>query len=66
MTPAATGTTTKGRTTCPHIRAALTAVSLTIPLIDGRLSLGTWQGVFLFEHRTRGHQREVALHLIGE
>jgi len=49
-----------------HIRAALTSVQLSIPLIDGRLALGTWQGVFLFEHRRRAHVREIALHLIGE
>lgn len=49
-----------------HIRAALTQTSLSIPLIGGALSLGTWQGVYLFEHRRRGHRREIALHLIGE
>jgi secondary thiamine-phosphate synthase enzyme len=49
-----------------HIRAALTNVSLSIPLIGGRLALGTWQGVYLFEHRRRPHVREIALHLIGE
>jgi len=49
-----------------HLRAALTGVSLSIPLVDGRLALGTWQGIYLFEHRARGHRREVALHLIGE
>jgi secondary thiamine-phosphate synthase enzyme len=48
-----------------HIRAALTAVQLSIPVIAGRLALGTWQGVYLFEHRRRPHRREVALHLIG-
>jgi len=48
-----------------HIRAALTGVSLTIPLVDGRLALGTWQGIYLFEHRRRPHRREVALHLMG-
>ena len=48
-----------------HLRTALTAVQLSIPLSAGRLVLGTWQGVFLFEHRTRPHRREVALHLIG-
>ncbi|MEJ5225547.1 MAG: secondary thiamine-phosphate synthase enzyme YjbQ [Anaerolineales bacterium] len=42
-----------------HIRAMLTDVSLSIPVDDGRLSLGTWQGVFLFEHRARPHQRRV-------
>ncbi|HTR12926.1 MAG TPA: secondary thiamine-phosphate synthase enzyme YjbQ [Roseiarcus sp.] len=49
-----------------HIRAALTAVNVSIPIIGGRLALGTWQGVYLFEHRRAPHRREVALHLIGE
>ena len=49
-----------------HLRTALTSVSLAIPLIAGRLALGTWQGVYLFEHRRRPHAREIALHLIGE
>ncbi|RNJ50873.1 secondary thiamine-phosphate synthase enzyme YjbQ [Methylocystis hirsuta] len=49
-----------------HIRAALTQTQLSIPLIGGALALGTWQGVFLFEHRRRRRRREVALHLIGE
>ncbi len=49
-----------------HIRAALTQTSLTIPLIAGWLALGTWQGLYLFEHRAHPHQRSVALHLIGE
>lgn len=49
-----------------HIRSALTQTSLGIPLIAGELALGTWQGVFLWEHRTRPHRREVVLHLIGE
>ena len=48
-----------------HLRAALTAVQLSIPLRDGRLLLGVWQGVFLFEHRRRPHRREIALHLLG-
>jgi len=48
-----------------HIRTALTAVSLTIPLADGRLVLGTWQGIYLWEHRHRSHRREVAAHLLG-
>ena len=48
-----------------HLRAALTQVQLTIPLIGGRLALGTWQGIYLFEHRRRPHRRELALHLIG-
>jgi secondary thiamine-phosphate synthase enzyme len=48
-----------------HIKALLTGVQLTIPLIGGRLALGTWQGIYLIEHRRAGHRREVALHLIG-
>jgi len=49
-----------------HIRAALTQTALSVPLVDGRLALGTWQGIFLFEHRHRPHDREVVLHLAGE
>ena len=48
-----------------HVRSALTAVQLSIPLIDGQLALGTWQGIYLFEHRRRPHRRTLALHLIG-
>jgi secondary thiamine-phosphate synthase enzyme len=48
-----------------HIRAALTHVSLSIPVVAGRLALGTWQGVYLFEHRRAPHLREVAAHLFG-
>jgi secondary thiamine-phosphate synthase enzyme len=49
-----------------HLRAALSQVQLSIPLAGGRLSLGTWQGIYLFEHRRAPHRRQVALHLIGE
>ncbi len=49
-----------------HVRSALTATQLSVPLIDGQLALGTWQGIYLYEHRLRGHRRQVALHLIGE
>ena len=49
-----------------HLRTALTQVQLTIPLIAGTLALGTWQGLYLFEHRRRPHRRSLALHLIGE
>ncbi len=49
-----------------HIKSALTQMSLTIPVSQGRMALGTWQGIFLFEHRARPKQREVMLHLIGE
>jgi secondary thiamine-phosphate synthase enzyme len=48
-----------------HIRAALTQVSLTIPVIGGRMALGTWQGIYLFEHRTSLHRRSVVLHLLA-
>ena len=48
-----------------HIKAALTPVSLSVPVMEGRLALGTWQGIYLFEHRARPHRREVALHLAG-
>ncbi|HWA89698.1 MAG TPA: secondary thiamine-phosphate synthase enzyme YjbQ [Rhizomicrobium sp.] len=49
-----------------HLRAALTQTSLSIPVAEGRMVLGTWQGIHLFEHRARPHEREVAAHLIGE
>ncbi|MGD9614013.1 MAG: secondary thiamine-phosphate synthase enzyme YjbQ [Alphaproteobacteria bacterium] len=49
-----------------HLKAMLTQVTLTIPVIDARLQLGTWQGVFLLEHRARPHRRELILTLIGE
>jgi len=49
-----------------HIRAALTQTSLSIPIAAGTLDLGTWQGVYLFEHRKRPHVRRVTLHLMGE
>jgi secondary thiamine-phosphate synthase enzyme len=48
-----------------HIRAALTLTQISIPVQDGRLALGTWQGVYLFEHRAAPHHRNVALHLLG-
>ena len=48
-----------------HLRTALTGVHLSIPVIDGQPALGTWQGIYLFEHRKRPHDREVALHLLG-
>jgi len=46
-----------------HIKAAVLPVSLSIPVVDGRLALGTWQGVYLFEHRSRPHRRNVVVHL---
>ena len=49
-----------------HLRAALTATSLSIPVIGGRMALGTWQGIYLFEHRRAAHRRHVVLHAIGE
>ena len=49
-----------------HLRTALTDVQLSIPIINGSLALGTWQGIYLFEHRRRPHEREVALHLLGD
>lgn len=49
-----------------HIRAALTATQLAVPVVDGRMALGTWQGIYLFEHRASPHRRSVALHWIGE
>jgi secondary thiamine-phosphate synthase enzyme len=49
-----------------HLRAALTAVQLSIPIVDGALALGTWQGIYLFEHRRRPHRREIVLHALGD
>ena len=46
-----------------HIRAALTSTTLSIPVMNGRLALGTWQGIYLWEHRTRGHVRRLVVHL---
>ena len=49
-----------------HIRTMLTDSGLTVPIRDGRLALGTWQGIYLFEHRRRPHRRTLALHVIGD
>jgi secondary thiamine-phosphate synthase enzyme len=49
-----------------HVRTALTAVTLSLPVADGRLTLGTWQGIYLWEHRIVPHMREIAAHFIGE
>lgn len=49
-----------------HIRAALTQTQISIPVHAGRLALGAWQGVYVFEHRSAAHRRSVMLHLIGE
>ena len=59
--------TTEGSDDMPaHIRAALTQTQLTIPLVEGRLALGTWQGIYVFEHRSSPHRRSIVLHLSGE
>ncbi len=59
--------TTEGDDDMPaHIRTALTAVNLSIPVLRGRLALGTWQGIYVWEHRCSSHIRTVAAHLIGE
>jgi secondary thiamine-phosphate synthase enzyme len=49
-----------------HVRCALTQVQLSIPLLDGALALGTWQGIYLFEHRVEPMRRQVAAHLLGD
>lgn len=49
-----------------HVRTMLTAVNLSIPIADARLTLGTWQGIYLWEHRLRPHRRQLRLHLLGE
>ena len=49
-----------------HVRTALTAVNLSIPIFKGRMTLGTWQGIFLWEHRHEGHQRKITIHLLGQ
>jgi secondary thiamine-phosphate synthase enzyme len=49
-----------------HLKTALTQVQLSIPVTGGSLVLGTWQGIYLFEHRVRPHRREIVLHMIGE
>ena len=49
-----------------HIRTALTQTQLSVPVVDGTLALGTWQGIYVFEHRARSHRRNVVLHLIGQ
>ena len=49
-----------------HLRTMLTATQLSVPVTDGRPVLGTWQGLFVFEHRSRPHRRDVVLHLLGE
>lgn len=49
-----------------HVKAALTQTTLTVPIINGRMGLGTWQGIYLFEHRTAPHTRKIIVHAIGE
>jgi secondary thiamine-phosphate synthase enzyme len=59
--------TSEGEDDMPaHVRAALTCVNLGIPFTDGRLALGTWQGLFLYEHRLAPHRRHITVHLLGE
>lgn len=49
-----------------HVKAALTAVSLSIPVLDGRMALGTWQGIYLFEHRHAAHERRLVVQLVAQ
>lgn len=49
-----------------HVRTALTCVNLSVPIAEGRLVLGTWQGLYLWEHRTHPHRRSMVVHLLGE
>ena len=49
-----------------HIRSALTSTSETIPIVDGKLSLGTWQGIYIWEHRAQTHNRKVMVSMVGE
>lgn len=59
--------TTEGPDDMPaHVRAALTQTHLAVPIVAGRLALGAWQGIYVYEHRRRGQAREVVLHLVGE
>ena len=58
--------TTEGSDDMPaHLRAALTLSSISIPVVNGRMTLGTWQGIYLFEHRSESFRRSVVLHLLG-
>ena len=58
--------TTEGPDDMPaHVKAALTQTSLSIPVSGGRMLLGTWQGIYLFEHRTQPHTRQIVVHVIG-
>jgi secondary thiamine-phosphate synthase enzyme len=49
-----------------HVKTALTQTTLTIPIANGQMALGTWQGIYLFEHRTRPHSRRIVVHVVGE
>ena len=49
-----------------HVRTALTAVTLSIPIVNGQMVLGTWQGIYLWEHRTHPHTRQIVVHVLGE
>ena len=49
-----------------HLRAALTQTQLSVPILRGRMALGTWQGLYLFEHRRAPHRRQIALHILGD
>lgn len=49
-----------------HIRSALTATQLSIPVVEGRMGLGTWQGLYVFEHRAAAHRRNILLHFLGD
>jgi secondary thiamine-phosphate synthase enzyme len=49
-----------------HIRTSLTAVNLSIPIANGAIALGTWQGLYVWEHRLQGHRRQIVLHLLGD
>ena len=59
--------TTEGPDDMPaHIKSALTQTSIGIPVVNGQVVFGTWQGIYLFEHRRNPHRRDVVLHIIGE
>lgn len=59
--------TTEGPDDMPaHIRTMLTQTQLSIPIVSGRPALGTWQGVYVFEHRAEGHHRHIVLHIVGD
>ena len=49
-----------------HVKSALTQTTLSIPIADGRMMLGTWQGIYVFEHRTHPHTRQIVVHVVGE